>query len=355
MVDELQMRKAEMKTPLVSVVIPAYNRSTFIVETLSNVFQQTYSNYEVVLVDDASTDDIENVVKTNFLKHMNSGKLRYLKNNENMERSFSRNKGVEAANGEIIAFLDSDDIWLPEHIKIGVDQIMKFNCDISCTLPAYTTAGHTVNIEKVITAKARQNIKGLSGVENDELVARGTLTYFTGVLLRKNTFIKSGGFRTELFVAEDWELMMRLFFKYRAKLNVIHKPSYFIRIHSDNTFMSNKYWEHPYNIIRNDELPTYIWKCGFLEEVRKVQLVSNLCATRSKMAFSRAMLFTGWKNIFISVKFMPELLFFRRRDILYFAIKRGFIPKTIARCLKRNKEFFNIYFTFVRNLVASSK
>jgi len=69
------MSDVKHKVPLVSVVIPTYNRSPIIVETLRNVFLQTYSNFEVILVDDASTDDTEDVVKTSFTSHLEIKKI----------------------------------------------------------------------------------------------------------------------------------------------------------------------------------------------------------------------------------------------------------------------------------------
>ncbi len=335
------MKSLDRKIPMVSVVIPSYNRAGFIVETLNRLFLQTYPNYEVIIVDDASTDNTEELVKTIFKEQLDSGKLRYEKNEMNMERSFSRNKGVEVANGELIAFLDSDDIWQPDHIERGVEQILISDCDVFYTFPAYTDKEHTVNTDKVIDERFRIYVNDLKDFEIDELIARGLITYPTGMFIRRDIFLESGGFRRDIMVAEDWELISRLYFRYCAKINISFRPTYFIRVHSDNTFDSTRYWEDPFEVIKKGDMTTYVQDCDFISEERKKFLIANVLLTRSKIAFARAMLLTGWKSIMGSIRLDPRVLLFTRRGILFFALKRGFIPKKLARGLKRTRNLLS--------------
>lgn len=340
------MSDVKHKVPLVSVVIPTYNRSPIIVETLRNVFLQTYSNFEVILVDDASTDDTEDVVKTSFTSHINSGKLRYFRNKENMERSFSRNRGAQVGKGEFIAFLDSDDIWQPEHIESGINYIIKSSADMFYSLPAFTDSEHAVNVEKVIEERESRYTNDLTGIKMDELVVRGVVIYPSGMLIRRKLLTQSGGFRVDIFVAEDWEMVNRLFFKFCAKICCSFKPTYFIRIHSDNTFASEKYWAHSFEIIKNDDLLSYIRFCSFIGSHRKNFLTTNLLITRGKIAISRGMLIVGWGNLFQSIKLDYKVLFFNRRGVLYFALKRGFMPRTVIKNLKRMKPVYATAISF---------
>src|SRR6185369_14249286 len=114
-------------TPKVSVIIPAYNIAPFIVETLESVFAQTFTDYEVIVVNDGSpdTEDFEQAIAPYL------DRIQYLKQ-ENLGASVARNTGLQAARGEFIAFLDADDLWLPAYL----DQQMKFirerACDLAC-------------------------------------------------------------------------------------------------------------------------------------------------------------------------------------------------------------------------------
>ena len=98
------------KNPKVSVIIPTYNSAQFIIETLESVFAQTYKNYEVIVVDDGSTDNTKEVLKPYM------SKIRYIYK-ENGGPASARNVGIKNARGEYIAFLDSDDLWLPEKLE----------------------------------------------------------------------------------------------------------------------------------------------------------------------------------------------------------------------------------------------
>jgi len=104
-------------SPLVSVVIPAYNCAPFIGESLDSVYRQTYRNWEVIVIDDGSTDE------TRAILAPHTGRIRYFYQ-ENRGTAAARNAGVRQARGELIAFLDNDDIWLPEKLERQV-QVMQ--------------------------------------------------------------------------------------------------------------------------------------------------------------------------------------------------------------------------------------
>jgi GalNAc5-diNAcBac-PP-undecaprenol beta-1,3-glucosyltransferase len=99
--------------PLFTVVIPTYNRAGFIVETINSVLAQDDTDFEVVVVDDGSTDDTQDVVARSF-GHVD--KVRYIRQ-ENAERSAARNRGIKEARGEYVLFLDSDDLMRPNHLS----------------------------------------------------------------------------------------------------------------------------------------------------------------------------------------------------------------------------------------------
>lgn len=105
-------------TPLVSVVTACYNSEKHISETIGSVLNQTYQNWELLLVDDCSSDRTVSVVEV-FQKKDSRIKLFQL--NENSGAAVARNKAIEEASGEFIAFLDSDDTWLPQKLEKQID------------------------------------------------------------------------------------------------------------------------------------------------------------------------------------------------------------------------------------------
>ena len=98
---------------LVSIIMPSYNTAKYIAETVQSVLAQTYQNWELIIVDDCSTDDTDEVVKP-FLR---DSRIRYLKNEKNSGAAVSRNRALREAKGKWIAFLDSDDLWMPEKLE----------------------------------------------------------------------------------------------------------------------------------------------------------------------------------------------------------------------------------------------
>lgn len=106
--------------PMVSVVIPVYNRLDYLEVALNSVFNQTYRNYEVIVVDDGSTEDFTFILDK-------YGKEIRLFRNTNHGVAYSRNFGVQKANGKYIAFLDSDDFWEPKKLEIQVGYMEKTN------------------------------------------------------------------------------------------------------------------------------------------------------------------------------------------------------------------------------------
>lgn len=100
-----------MKENLVSIIMPTYNCGKFIEETINSVLKQTYSNWELIIVDDCSNDNTEEVVKK-----IKDKRIIYIKNEKNCGAAITRNKALKIAKGDYVAFLDSDDLWLPEKL-----------------------------------------------------------------------------------------------------------------------------------------------------------------------------------------------------------------------------------------------
>lgn len=114
---------------LVSVITPSYNTARFIEETIKSVLAQTYTNWEMIIVDDCSTDNTDEVVKP----YLSDERIRYYKNEKNSGAAVSRNRALREARGRWIAFLDSDDLWFPEKLEKQISFMEKNGYGFSCT------------------------------------------------------------------------------------------------------------------------------------------------------------------------------------------------------------------------------
>lgn len=115
---------------LVSIITPTYNSAKFIGETIESVLEQTYTNWEMIIVDDCSTDNTEEIVK----KYSQSdSRIFYYKLECNSGAAVSRTKAMELANGQYIAFLDSDDLWYPNKLEVQIKYMKKNNYAFTCT------------------------------------------------------------------------------------------------------------------------------------------------------------------------------------------------------------------------------
>lgn len=114
---------------LVSIITPSYNTAAFIGETIESVQAQTYQNWEMIIVDDCSTDDTDAVVKD----YLSDKRIRYLKNDTNSGAAISRNRALREAKGKWIAFLDSDDLWMPEKLEKQISFMVQNRYSFSYT------------------------------------------------------------------------------------------------------------------------------------------------------------------------------------------------------------------------------
>lgn len=107
---------------LVSIITPSYNSAKFIAETIQSVQNQTYSNWEMIIVDDGSSDETENVVLSII---ENDNRIQFHKLSQNSGPAVARNTGIEKASGDYMTFIDADDIWFPTFIENNIKTIQK--------------------------------------------------------------------------------------------------------------------------------------------------------------------------------------------------------------------------------------
>ncbi len=137
---------------LVSIIMPSYNTASFIAESIQSVLAQSYKVWELIIVDDCSPDNTDQVVKP----YLSDERIKYLKNEKNSGAAVSRNRALREAKGKWIAFLDSDDLWMPEKLKKQISFMEKNGYHFSYTNYAEIDAddkrtGITVTGPKKIT------------------------------------------------------------------------------------------------------------------------------------------------------------------------------------------------------------
>ena len=119
-----------MNKPLVSIITPSYNSGEYIINTINSVLYQTYQNWEMIIVDDRSTDNSLSLIQEAAKK---DDRIKLISLNKNVGAAEARNKALENAKGLFIAFLDSDDFWMPEKLEIQIGIMIKNNYPISFT------------------------------------------------------------------------------------------------------------------------------------------------------------------------------------------------------------------------------
>lgn len=201
-----------MQYPLFSVVIPAYNASYFIRNTLDSVRFQTFDDYEIIIVNDGSRDDTLEVVKAYFTDFPN---LSYkLINQENKGIGAARNIGIKEAKGEFVAFLDADDKWYKNKL-LKVKSYLEENSDIDfiCHDEYWIEDG---SIIKKVTYGPYKTYK--------ELLLKGNCISTSATVVSKNKLLEAGLFSENLDFngVEDYELWLRL--SKICKIGYLHKP-----------------------------------------------------------------------------------------------------------------------------------
>jgi glycosyltransferase involved in cell wall biosynthesis len=191
---------------MVSVVIPTYNRAKFVTEAIDSVCAQTYRNFEVIVVDDGSTDDTHDVLRRY------GDRIRYVYQ-RNAGCSSARNTGVREARGQWVAFLDSDDTWLPDKLAVQMSEITAFakaNAHVTNAYIYRDLIGETVNLFRFIGYD--RHVSSVRHFVTRPLAHQ--LRYGFGwpqcILTRRRILLEAGLFNTQLRLWQDTDLFYRV-------------------------------------------------------------------------------------------------------------------------------------------------
>lgn len=181
--------------PLVSVVIPVYNQARFLFDALNSVLAQTFQDFEIIVVDDGSTDAIDGVQK-----HFHDSRIVWLRQ-ENLGLAAARNLGLKYAQGQFLAFLDADDLFLPQKLELQVCYLQNHD-DLDLVASGYEFVDAELKVLKTESARRERRLS----VED---VFFGGVAPVHAVLLRTAAAKSIGGFDGDLRACEDLDFWMR--------------------------------------------------------------------------------------------------------------------------------------------------
>ena len=213
------MKKTLAYKDHVSIIIPTYNRAHLIKRSLQSVLKQDYPNFEIIVIDDASTDNTEYIVK-----ELDDVRVIYIQHSFNKGANAARNTGIRAATGEYIAFQDSDDEWLPDKLTKQIEAFKTAPTDVGVV---YTACWRIEGTERTYTPSKDVLVK--DGFLHNELLKRNFIT-MPSLLVKKECLKEVGLFDEALPRLQDWELFLRLSNRYQflfideALVNAYHTP-----------------------------------------------------------------------------------------------------------------------------------
>lgn len=174
-----------MKEPLVSIIIPTYGRSEYLKNAIESALAQTYKNIEIIVVDDNGRNSSSQIATNKLMQdYMSNEAIKYIKHNKNKGGAIARNTGVLESKGELITFLDDDDLFLPRKVEAQVNHIKNNNLDLSLC------SGDAVDHCKVINKRSSRHP---SGVSMEEFLINGC-AYTLMMMLKRKLFLEVKGF-----------------------------------------------------------------------------------------------------------------------------------------------------------------
>jgi glycosyltransferase involved in cell wall biosynthesis len=218
--------------PLVSIIMPTYNRGGYILETIQSIIDQTYKNWELIILDDGSEDNTHEIIA-----NVTDSRIQYIKHEHTGITGILKNKGIELAKGALIALMDSDDLWMRDKLELQVDALLqnpKARFAITNGYNFYTDGTPNIffyNKKKGIEYMniLNQHCKGEMGIRTPTL------------LFWKDCLKKTGNFGTK-YRFTDFSFIGNLSYHFLAA--VVYTPLLACRRHDDNsTYNLDEYFE----------------------------------------------------------------------------------------------------------------
>lgn len=284
---------------LVSIVIPAYNAAKFLPEVIQSVLNQSYQNWELLVIDDGSTDNTAELVN----EYSEQDSRVHLISKENGGVSVARNLGAQLAKGELIAFLDSDDLWLEDKISAHVSY-MTSHPQVGVSfgrVELIETDGKTTN-------KLTDNI--VDTLQPQDLFYSNPTVTTSNLVIRKSVFQMLNGFDESMQYNEDIDLLFRLAIQDSWEIKSIDQVLVQYRLHSSGLSSTLMKMEEGWVILMNkarQKAPQLVdkhynaAKAAQLQYLARQTLRLNMSAFLGVRFVNRA-LASNWKNLYKTPK-----------------------------------------------------
>jgi len=271
--------------PLISVIIAAYNADKYIKEAIDSVLNQTYKNFELIVIDDGSTDKTAQIAKSY------KGKLKYVYK-ENGGVSTARNTGIKLAQGEFVAFLDADDVWIENKLHDQVEHLNK-NEDLAM-----------IFTNMIIIDESGENVLGHFNSKESipydgfifEYFLKKPVLYPSTLLIKKNVFEEIGYFNEKLKSCDDTDLFFRAFqyvqvglvekelVRYREVENSLSRS---MRSHECHITMLSEFLDNNPNILEKyEDLIDIYWHNIYLHYALNLYCTDKFKESRKKFLIS---------------------------------------------------------------------
>jgi glycosyltransferase involved in cell wall biosynthesis len=285
--------------PVVSVVIPVYNMDRFIKDAIGSVLSQTYTAFELIIIDDGSTDGTRDIINS-----IKDKRVRYYYQSNSGLPAKARNKGIGLSRGKHIALLDHDDIWMPEKLEKQVAIL-----EMAPKIAIIATNAFLIHEN---TKTKTTLVKGMrTGYFNDDNFFPGSKVIQSSVLIKRPVYDETGGFKEspDMKALEDYDLWLRVYSRYPCYY--INEPLVYYRRYASSTsgtelqiFERSLYHYTEYfksygfskrvNNIRLSEILYGLSRVQFLKEILgwKKNLLRAYLARKTLMGLLRLMFFT---------------------------------------------------------------
>ena len=298
-------RKGHNRMPKISVIIPAYNAMCYLPDTLDNLLKQTYNDFEVIIVNDGSSDSIEQ-----WFSQFKDQRIKLI-SQENQGAGIARNTGIINARSEYIAFLDADDIWEPTKLEKQV-RILEDNPEVGLV---YTWVEYVNEIGQSTGRVLKHTAEGNVW---EKLIESNPIECGSVAMVRRSCFDDVGIFDVNVgsFV-EDWELWLRIASRFPFK--VVKEVLVYYRQHSNSASKNWQAMEKGYNIVIEKAFDSAPNKLKYLQN--KSYAYAYFCLAWKPLQartqdYKTAVYFRG-----LAIKFYPRICFSKEFFRLSLAIE----------------------------------
>lgn len=309
--------------PLISIIIPTYNRADLLPRSIESVLNQTYKNFELIIVDDKSTDESLKVIK----KYLNEDKrIKLIKHSKNLGGSIARNTGIKESKGKYVAFQDSDDEWLPEKLELQVKKILK-NKEIdvvSCGVVYHDQAGKIA--DQFIPSEMGKNLF-------EKMIVKEIVPGTQSILVKRSCLENVGGF--DITPAnQDYMLYIKLA-KEKYFFDFINKPLVNVYLQKKSITSNldgrirgrlnliNKIEEYGLNkYLENISLSSHWFRIGIYNLLKEEENETLKCFKKSfylNKSFKKGLFY--FFSILVPVKYFKKIYLIAKKtagDFIYF-------------------------------------